>query len=889
MSPTESPGRGVEIIDNSRTPGPQGDVRDNAEHRPIHYGEAESTMGIAQKIFGLGRGLIDEQATSAIPGYQASTSVANRRTAALGQRFPIASLLGQPLPSAEVMYALLEDYFGAVHWFSLVIYEPTFRKNLHSISDGFAYSSQKHFLILLAVVLGIGAWYRSQRRKIDLSDDLDWRQMSAELLKLVESHIVELMDRPSVTAAQICILFGSYCVYHGRPNLSFSLLGATIKISQAAGLHREPSRGTFEDHEERKRITGDAMVGVTFVRNAVSTAFIFALDPWFESIGIQNVILSMTLIATFILSFAVVFLIWGRDLRVFTAVRYRRIARLTEDEVKRICWTCRRRKVKCWLEKPACTRCIKGKHHCEGYGLLLHWIDNNPSSENDMLPNIRGNAVKRKAMLTPRFASWDLDMDRVTELLKEIEQIARTRDRLIGPFTIFPITNNSLDSSSAAEFGQLSHATAFDTLSELSSSPSSPPSPLDGSLCPRILPLDLSAKSRSPSALYLFQHYTTYVAQLLQPVLSTRNFYNTVYVPQALVGAWDLFKPLSSSNESSGNRSIFFSILATSAFHIRGNQHACTSMATLHELKMDTIGKRCRVMAYRHLRAVFAEGFHSQGAVEATMSAILSFITIDVMHGSMSEFLLHLSAFRALQSQYQNRNRAGSAIERYLSTVFYFQSTLSKSTDCNFTPTPWPSDTYRASRREQLLYRTPPIDEICLQQTYGITRQLTIFIQAITTLLQSLQYYFLHHTTIPATLHQAIETLTTHLTKWAPSPVLLPSTPTPETLLDLHTLAFHHSIQILHITHLLTPLSRSRHELLPTQFQLQLQIHTHTTTVLKTLMAIETLKISNSTLSKTPTAPILWQDLSRPVKLLLRTGIVGDSGGRLCWGIGLEM
>ncbi|KAL5342236.1 fungal-specific transcription factor domain-containing protein [Aspergillus crustosus] len=269
-SPTQSPGERLGDADDSRAPGPQGQVLDNDEPRPIHYGEAESTMGIAQKIVGLGRGLIDEQATSAIPGYRASTSVANRRTA-LGQRFPITSILGQPLPEPEIMDMLLEDYFDAVHWFSLVIYEPIFRRNLHSIADGFAYSSQKHYLILLAVVLGMGAWYRSQRNKNVLSDNPDWRQMSTELFKLVESHIVELMGQPSVTAAQICILFGSYCVYHGRPNLSFSLLGATIKISQATGLHRDPSRGTFEDHEERKRVwwtiyTWDRFASITYGR-----------------------------------------------------------------------------------------------------------------------------------------------------------------------------------------------------------------------------------------------------------------------------------------------------------------------------------------------------------------------------------------------------------------------------------------------------------------------------------------------------------------------------------------------------------------------------------------------------------------------------------------------
>ncbi|KAB8075723.1 hypothetical protein BDV29DRAFT_200721 [Aspergillus leporis] len=217
----------VETTDAPTTPGPQGDAREDAEHRTINYGEAVSTMGIAQKIVGLGPGLIDEQATSAIPGYQASTSVANWRTAAVGQRFPIASILGQSLPSSDVMCLLLEDYFDAVQFFSLAIYEPTFRRNLHSIADSQA-----------------------------SADGHDWRLMSADLFKMVESHIVELMDQPSVTAAQICILFGSYCVYHGRSQ-------------PAAGLHREPSRGTFEDHEERKRVwwtiyTWDRFASITY-------------------------------------------------------------------------------------------------------------------------------------------------------------------------------------------------------------------------------------------------------------------------------------------------------------------------------------------------------------------------------------------------------------------------------------------------------------------------------------------------------------------------------------------------------------------------------------------------------------------------------------------------
>ena len=58
---------------------------------------------------------------------------------------------------------LLEEYFDAVHWFSLVVYEPKFRKMFCSIADGFAYHLQRLFIMLLAMVLGMAAWYRSQR------------------------------------------------------------------------------------------------------------------------------------------------------------------------------------------------------------------------------------------------------------------------------------------------------------------------------------------------------------------------------------------------------------------------------------------------------------------------------------------------------------------------------------------------------------------------------------------------------------------------------------------------------------------------------------------------------------------------------------------------------
>jgi hypothetical protein len=156
---------------------------------------------------------------------------------------------------------MMEEYFDSVHWFSLVIYEPRFRSKFESVQDGFAYPWQKGFLLLLSTVIGMGAWYKSHKNETD-TDSLDedsrgWalsRDWAQSLIQGAGSQLPELMDQSSIASVQCCILLGSYYVYHGKPNLAFALLGATIKTAQAIGLHRQPLRGDFESIEERKRV-----------------------------------------------------------------------------------------------------------------------------------------------------------------------------------------------------------------------------------------------------------------------------------------------------------------------------------------------------------------------------------------------------------------------------------------------------------------------------------------------------------------------------------------------------------------------------------------------------------------------------------------------------------
>ena len=136
-----------------------------------------------------------------------------------------------------------------------MIYEPTFRPSFDSVRAGTALPSQRPFLLLLSTVLGLGAWYHAQRPRSagGLSPE-DSKQWSEKLIANAESRMIELLDQSSMTAVQTLTLLGSFFVYHGRPNLSFSLLGATVKSAHAAGLHKNSTTASRNEMEERKRV-----------------------------------------------------------------------------------------------------------------------------------------------------------------------------------------------------------------------------------------------------------------------------------------------------------------------------------------------------------------------------------------------------------------------------------------------------------------------------------------------------------------------------------------------------------------------------------------------------------------------------------------------------------
>ena len=170
---------------------------------------------------------------------------------------PVSDIIGIDLPKYEVCNQLMETYFSAVHWFSLVIYEPKFRgRYVAVVGSGLASRSDHGFLLLLLMVLIMGCWYtpKYQAGDLGLSGD-EMEALRSRMLRVVQRDFMELMDEDCIEFVQLCALLGSFYLYHGRPRSSFSILGAATKTSQAMGLHRDSEmKRSVEDMEERKRV-----------------------------------------------------------------------------------------------------------------------------------------------------------------------------------------------------------------------------------------------------------------------------------------------------------------------------------------------------------------------------------------------------------------------------------------------------------------------------------------------------------------------------------------------------------------------------------------------------------------------------------------------------------
>lgn len=87
-----------------------------------------------------------------------------------------------------------------------------------------------------------------------------------------------------------------------------------------------PSSMRHSAHMNILQIIGDALVGIVFMRNALSVVVLFGLTPWVDAMGVLNVHVLTAAVCFAVLLIPIPLLLWGKKARLSTAKRYKEMA-----------------------------------------------------------------------------------------------------------------------------------------------------------------------------------------------------------------------------------------------------------------------------------------------------------------------------------------------------------------------------------------------------------------------------------------------------------------------------------------------------------------------------------------------------------------------------------
>lgn len=162
---------------------------------------------------------------------------------------------------------LVDNYFDRIHWFTLIFHQRDFRDDLHKLygqgqrpSESMAHTSKAGYVAVLAAVLATSLAYTSiEQKRILESQGIEPERLKTKLLTGLKFKFLDIVSLGSLEVVQMCILLGSYYLYHGEPEMAWPLCGSGLRIAQALNLHRKmPSDDSTDKSlrhtiEDRKR------------------------------------------------------------------------------------------------------------------------------------------------------------------------------------------------------------------------------------------------------------------------------------------------------------------------------------------------------------------------------------------------------------------------------------------------------------------------------------------------------------------------------------------------------------------------------------------------------------------------------------------------------------
>lgn len=154
------------------------------------------------------------------------------------------------LPPVEVATLLVDNYFDRVHWFMLVFHQSDFKGLFRQLYTDL---EEKHprrptsvglgFLSVFAAVCIVSLRYIDAGQNGILSEyAVRPEDLQQQLLTTLRLRLLDVVSQGSIEAVQVCVLLGSFYLYHGEPELAWPICGCGLRIAQALNLHRQKPR-----------------------------------------------------------------------------------------------------------------------------------------------------------------------------------------------------------------------------------------------------------------------------------------------------------------------------------------------------------------------------------------------------------------------------------------------------------------------------------------------------------------------------------------------------------------------------------------------------------------------------------------------------------------------
>lgn len=154
------------------------------------------------------------------------------------------------LPPHAAATLLVDNYFDRVHWFMLLFHQSDFRGLFQQLfKDIDEHNTQQPTSVGLGGVSLFAAVCIVSLRYIDVQHKANLSQLGVrpdtlqqKLLTTLRQRLLEIVAQGCIEAVQVCVLVGSFYIYHGEPELAWPICGCGLRIAQALNLHRQKSK-----------------------------------------------------------------------------------------------------------------------------------------------------------------------------------------------------------------------------------------------------------------------------------------------------------------------------------------------------------------------------------------------------------------------------------------------------------------------------------------------------------------------------------------------------------------------------------------------------------------------------------------------------------------------